>query len=85
LIGPSPPKNNKKSRFEQSQNGYIVSSPPLGCLYKLQEYNLGPMIWDKVRSYWEHVEEHIGNFGDMLRTHWELHGNNKKSNTSTHS
>jgi hypothetical protein len=28
------------------------------------------MIWDKVRSYWEHVEEHIGNLG----TCWELIG-----------
>jgi len=24
-------------------------------------YNLRQRIWDKVRSYWEHVEEHIGN------------------------
>jgi hypothetical protein len=26
----------------------------------------------KVRSYWEHVEEHIGNLGNMLRTQWKL-------------
>jgi hypothetical protein len=28
------------------------------------------MIWDKIRSYWEHFEEHIGNLG----TCWELIG-----------
>jgi hypothetical protein len=26
-----------------------------------KEYNLRQRIWDKMRSYWEHVEEHIGN------------------------
>ncbi len=26
-----------------------------------------------MRNYWEHVGEHIGNLGNMLRTHWEEH------------
>jgi len=34
---------------------------------------VGQRIWDKVRSYWEHI-------GD---THWEHMGKNKKSNTPT--
>jgi len=28
-----------------------------------------------MRCYGEHVEEHIGNLGNILRTHWELIGN----------
>jgi len=29
----------------------------------------------KVRCYEKHVGEHIGNLGNMLRTHWEPEGN----------
>jgi hypothetical protein len=32
-------------------------------------------MWDKVRSYRKHVEEHIGNLNVMLKTHWEPDGN----------
>jgi hypothetical protein len=34
--------------------------------------NIGQSIWDKVRCYWEHVEEHIGN---LIGTHCELDEN----------
>ncbi len=36
--------------------------------------NLGPRIWNKVRSYWAHVEELIGNLGNILGTYWEFYG-----------
>ncbi len=39
-----------------------------------------------MRSYWEHVEEHIGNFENTLKSSWELsqeHIGNTKSNTLT--
>jgi hypothetical protein len=47
----------------------------LGWLYRLQEQNFRPRIWDKVRNYWERFEEHIGNFENMLGTHLKLDGN----------
>jgi len=41
--------------------------------YYLQEDKLlGKSIWDKVRCYCNHVEEHIESLENMLRTHWEL-------------
>jgi hypothetical protein len=47
----------------------------LSCsLYQLQKENLGQRIWDKVRCYWEHVEEHIGNMRNML-VNWQLDEN----------
>jgi hypothetical protein len=40
----------------------------------------------KVRCYGEHVGEHIGNLGNILRTHWELErehvGNKRKMKKS---
>jgi hypothetical protein len=39
------------------------------------------MIWDKVRSYWEHNGDHIGNLGNMVRTHWK-HDRNTMWRTS---
>ncbi len=44
----------------------MLYSLPWGCLYKLQEENLGQRIWDKVRNYWEHVGEHNENLMGML-------------------
>ncbi len=41
-------------------------------LYKFQQDNIGQSVWDEVRCYWEHVEEHIGN---LMGTHWELDEN----------
>jgi len=43
---------------------------------------LGQRIWDKVRSYLEHIEELIGNLGNMLKTLWELIGNKTISTTA---
>jgi len=44
----------------------------LYCHYVLicrfQEDNIGQSILDKVRCYWEHVEEHLGNLGNMSIT-----------------
>jgi hypothetical protein len=37
-------------------------------------------IWDKVRCYWEHVEEHIDNFKNMLRIQLEPDGNTLATN-----
>jgi hypothetical protein len=49
----------------QYQNKYIVVSSFCAVYIGLQEENLGKGIWDKVRSYWEHVGEHIGNWGSQ--------------------
>jgi hypothetical protein len=42
-------------------------------------------IWDKVRRYWEHDGEHIGNpvrtWCNRMRTSWEHIGNNKNPTT----
>jgi len=35
---------------------------------------LGQSIWDKMKCYWELLEEHIENLRNMLRTKWELGG-----------
>ncbi len=51
LIGPS-------QKNQHSQNEYVVI-PSLSWLSRLQEQNLGQRIWDKVRSYWEQIWEHI--------------------------
>ncbi len=50
----------------------------------LKRTTFGQSIWDKVRSYWEHVGEHIESSENMLRMQWELGGNalgTKNSNT----
>jgi hypothetical protein len=36
-----------------------IGVPILAHLYGLQENNIGQSIWDKMRSYWEHIWEHI--------------------------
>jgi hypothetical protein len=41
---------------------------------RFQEHNVEQSIWDKVRCYSEHVGEQKRN---LMRTHWELDGNNK--------
>jgi hypothetical protein len=33
---------------------------------RFQEDNIGQIILDRVRCYWEQVEEHIGNLGTCL-------------------
>jgi hypothetical protein len=50
----------------------------------LKRTTFGQSIWDKVRSYWEHIGEHIESSKNMLRMQWELGENTlgtKKSNT----
>jgi Zn-finger protein len=34
-------------------------------IYKKTRF--GQSIWDKVRCYWEHVEEHLENSGNILK------------------
>jgi len=54
--------------------------------YKRRE-NLGQRIWDKGRSYWEHIGEHIGNMfggggggGEGARERqWEPEGNTMRT------
>ncbi len=52
--------------------------------YKFQENNVGQSIWYKVRCYWEHVEEDIGNMENMFGSHWELEGNTLGTKSNTH-
>jgi hypothetical protein len=43
-------------------------------IYRLQVRTLGQRMWDKVRSYWEHVKEPIGN---LMGIQWEQIENKK--------
>ncbi len=47
-------------------------------VYRSEEDNIGQSIWDKVRYYWEHIQEHIGNLENSLGT-WREHLGNPKS------
>jgi hypothetical protein len=37
-------------------------------IFKFQEDNIGQSILDKMRCYWEHVEEHLPSLGNMFIT-----------------
>ncbi len=61
---------------------------------RITKYTLRQRTWDKVRCYWEHVNEHIknwrnmsgkhiGNLGNMLKTWWENNGFNKNPKRAT--
>jgi hypothetical protein len=45
---------------------FLCSHYVLVC--RFQEDNIGHSILDKVRCYWEHVEEHLGNLGNVFIT-----------------
>jgi hypothetical protein len=66
----------KKSRFEKSQNRYVVIASFLGRLYRLQKVelvSLGQRIWDKVESCQEHIGDNIGKIvGNSMGTYWEM-------------
>jgi hypothetical protein len=57
LIGPS---QKIKVRIVLKQNRYVVISSFRLVIY-LTRVELSPRIWDKVKSSWEHVGEHIEN------------------------
>jgi hypothetical protein len=40
-------------------------------LYRWKEDNICQSIWDKMKCYGKHVNEHIGNLGNIFETWWE--------------
>jgi hypothetical protein len=73
--------------WEEAQwQGDFLDNSKMMFFFKFLMLCLGQSIWHKVRCYWEHVEEHIVNFGSILRTHRELDENTlgtRKSKLST--
>jgi hypothetical protein len=69
------------SQYKSIHSKYI-NIPIFPHLYSFPDNKLGQSIWDKMRRYREHVEEHIENLRIMLEIHWEHIGNKKKSNNS---
>jgi hypothetical protein len=58
LIGPT---QKIKIKIKPQIKYVVISMPPLGCLYRLQEMNLGQSLMGyKVWSYWEHVGYPLG-------------------------
>jgi len=59
----------------------LWTSPKICCnLLHWADYiiveELVQRLWDKVRSYWEHVWEHIENLRNVLKTQWEQQKSN---------
>jgi len=52
-------------------------------LYRWKEDNICQNTWDKSEVYGEHVVEHIGNLGNMLKTWWKPNENFKKTHLET--
>jgi hypothetical protein len=48
------------------QNRSVERGLLLAHLYMLWKFNFGQQLWHKLRCYWEHLEEHIGNLVNML-------------------
>ncbi len=59
LIGPT-----QKIKIKPQIKYIVISMPPLGCLYRLQEI-------DELRAKVNGIK--CGAIGNMLGTHWELH------------
>jgi hypothetical protein len=62
-------------------SSYVQSHPPLVVLYKVTKVELRANIWDKVRSYMEHLGNLMGTYENTLGT---SHGNISRTKTSQH-
>ncbi len=74
LINPSKIKNNNQA-LDSPKIGMLVILASFGLVIQVTRVELRAkdILWDEVRSYWEHVGEHIGN----------LMGNNKSPTPPT--
>jgi len=58
------PNTTQKIKIKPQIKYIVISMPPLGCLYRLQEI-------DELRAKVNGIK--CGAIGNMLGTHWELH------------
>ncbi len=58
------------------QNRSVERGLLLAHLYMLWKFNFGQQLWHKLRCYWEHLEEHIGNLVNMLGMSLQTCGRN---------